>query len=76
MTSEESAQAAVDIKTEVMMPIHWGAFTLSLHNWNDPVIRVTKAARELEMAITVPVIGDPIELEDQTYYTEPWWMNI
>ena len=44
MMPEETAQASADVKAEKMMPIHWGAFTLSLLDWDDPVKRVIPAA--------------------------------
>jgi hypothetical protein len=31
MLPEQTAQAAVDLKTELFMPIHWGAFKLAFH---------------------------------------------
>ena len=36
MTPEQTVQAAVDLKTELFMPIHWGAFKLAFHPWKDP----------------------------------------
>lgn len=63
MMPEETAQAAIDVNTKVMMPIHWGAFTLALHSWTDPVERVTKKATELGMPTLVPIIGSSIQLD-------------
>jgi L-ascorbate metabolism protein UlaG (beta-lactamase superfamily) len=75
MMPEETAQAALDVNTKLMMPIHWGAFTLALHDWNDPVIRVTKKAEELKMPITVPKIGEIITLDNQNISTNKWWIK-
>lgn len=74
MIPEETAQAAVDVKARVMMPIHWGSFTLAMHTWTDPVIRVTAKANELKMPIIVPIIGEKLDLHaiDQ-YETKDWW---
>ena len=74
MMPEESAQAAVDLKAEVMMPIHWGAFTLALHSWTDPIERVTVAAEDLSMPLIAPVIGEQIDLQNiQNYRNKDWW---
>ncbi|MDB0011754.1 MBL fold metallo-hydrolase, partial [Crocinitomicaceae bacterium] len=62
MVPEETAKASIDLKTKVMMPIHWGAFALSLHTWDDPIIRVTEEAKALNLPITVPIIGEIITL--------------
>ncbi|MFP3393837.1 MBL fold metallo-hydrolase, partial [Brevibacillus sp. SIMBA_076] len=44
MLPEETVQAHIDVKGELLVPIHWGAFTLALHEWSDPIERVTKEA--------------------------------
>ena len=72
MMPEETVQAAVDLKSKVFMPIHWGAFTLALHNWTDPVERAAKAAEEKEQAMTTPEIGVPLIIGKHTPVT-PWW---
>lgn len=74
MFPEESAQAACDVKARIMMPIHWGAFTLALHDWNDPVKRVVRKANELNIPITVPLIGQSISLDKISQEIDPWWL--
>jgi len=73
MQPEETAQASLDIQAKVMMPIHWGSFALALHTWDDPILRVTKKAKELEMPITVPKIGAEILLNEIDLSTSEWW---
>tara|TARA_B100000795_G_C22789524_1_gene436231 strand:+ start:777 stop:1904 length:1128 start_codon:yes stop_codon:yes gene_type:complete len=75
MMPEESAQAAKDLNTKVMMPIHWGAFTLALHDWTEPVERVIKAAKKLKIPISTPEIGKTIEWKKGAIVF-PWWNNI
>lgn len=36
---EETIQAQLDVMGSLMIPIHWGAFTLAMHAWTDPVER-------------------------------------
>lgn len=48
---QQSAQAAVDVRARMMMPIHWGSFVLAMHSWTDPVERVVLKAEELGMPI-------------------------
>lgn len=45
MLPEQTVQANIDLKGKMLMPIHWGAFSLSLHKWNEPVERLTKYAQ-------------------------------
>lgn len=75
MMPEETAQAALDLNTEIMMPIHWGAFTLALHSWTDPVERVTKQANKLNMPIAVPKIGETIVIGQERVSNDEWWVK-
>ena len=75
MMPEEAVQASVDLKSKLILPIHWGAFTLAFHDWTDPIVRVTKKANELNFPITTPKIGEPVILGDTIYPTEQWWEN-
>lgn len=73
MMPEETVQASVDLKSELTLPIHWGAFTLALHDWTDPIERMVKKADELNVDITTPKIGETITLGSEPYPTEKWW---
>ena len=74
MMPEETAQAGVDIKAEIIMPIHWGAFKLAMHSWTDPVERILNKANELKINTIVPKIGEPIFL-DKNPKNSLWWKN-
>ncbi len=76
MMPEETAQASVDLQAKMMMPIHWGGFTLALHSWTDPIERVSIKAKELGMPMTTPQIGEPIILSEQTFPSSKWWEGI
>ncbi len=75
MMPEETAQAAVDLRSKLFMPIHWGAFTLAFHDWTDPAERVTRAAKKLNQPVTTPKIGQPIVIGATDYPTTKWWEN-
>ena len=75
MMPEETAQAGLDVNAEVIMPIHWGAFTLALHAWDDPVVRVQAKAKELNLPMTSPKIGEVIYLDGLKYPMEEWWIR-
>ncbi len=75
MMPEQSAQAGIDLKAKVMMPIHWGAFSLALHAWTDPVERVTKEATRLNMPLITPEIGVIFSLEDNQKHHKKWWVK-
>lgn len=73
MMPEETVQAAIDVKSKLLLPIHWGAFTLAFHEWTDPVERATNAAEAMGMAITTPAIGEPVYIGDTQFPDEAWW---
>lgn len=74
MNPEETIKASIDIQAELMMPIHWGSFKLALHSWDDPIIRATKKASELNVQISTPKLGEAIILNGGGYPSEKWWM--
>jgi len=75
MMPEESVQAAIDIEAKLMLPIHWGAFALSLHDWNEPIIRAKKQAGFLGLKLTTPRIGESLYLNMPTRPNDRWWTN-
>ncbi len=72
MMPEETVQAAIDLNAKVILPVHWGKFSLALHGWNEPVKRLLKTANELKKAVTTPMIGEPVIL-DEKFPDKPWW---
>ena len=73
MMPEETVQAAVDLNAKALLPVHWGKFTLAMHAWNDPVKRVLDKAKELNMKVLTPKIGQPLLLDD-SFQSESWWI--
>jgi len=75
MMPEQVVQAAIDLQAKVLMPVHWGKFTLASHPWDEPIKRVTKQAELSGMKITTPMIGEPVIL-DTNYPDNKWWGSI
>ncbi|MDN4165030.1 MBL fold metallo-hydrolase [Cytophagales bacterium LB-30] len=75
MMPEETVQAAQDVQAKLMMPIHWGAFTLSLHSWTDPVERAIPLAKSRGLATATPKIGEALLLNHRIPNT-PWWESV
>jgi len=75
MMPEQTAQAGVEVQAKMIMPIHWGAFTLALHSWTDPVERVLLEAKELDLPVATPIIGEPIIVGDSLYPKSTWWKD-
>jgi L-ascorbate metabolism protein UlaG (beta-lactamase superfamily) len=74
MVPEQAVQAHLDVNGETMMLMHWGAFTLANHAWNEPIERALEKANEREVNIIAPKIGETITLDsDLEMPITPWW---
>jgi len=58
----EAFQANIDLKSKVLSLIHWSKFDLSIHPWDEPIIRITKEADKRSVNITTPMIGEVFDL--------------
>jgi len=72
---EQTVQAAIDLKTKAMMPVHWDKFALGLHAWDEPIERVTNEAHRLQVPNIHPMIGETVDLDKFGAVTE-WWKGI
>ncbi|WKZ66451.1 MAG: MBL fold metallo-hydrolase [Flavobacteriales bacterium] len=75
MMPEETAQAAVDVKAHVLLPVHWGKFSLAMHPWKEPIERLTAKAAELGVPLLTPRIGRIVNGPDLRL-SEPWWTAV
>ena len=75
MMPEETVQAGLDVNAALSMPIHWGAFKLAPHKWQDPIERFTAKAHTEQLAYVVPQIGKRMQL-GVDYPKEPWWTQV
>ena len=73
MYPEETAQAAIDLKVQRMMPIHWGAFKLAMHEWKEPVLRLEKASKLHNLVMITPKIGAPVLIDNINAEFDSWW---
>lgn len=73
MMPEESVQAHIDLKGKVMLPIHWGAFSIALHSWTDPIERVVAEAENRGVTLATPQIGEKVILHQSYIPQHPWW---
>jgi len=75
MMPEEVVDAAIELKATQLLPVHWSKFSLSLHDWDEPIRRVTRAAAAKNLPLIHPMIGQPVYLRQQGSYTA-WWEEI
>lgn len=73
LNPEEAVQTHVDVKGQLMMPIHWGTFDLALHTWQEPVLRLLASAKKHNAQIVIPKPGQIITVKAPPKL-EAWWL--
>ncbi|GGI25898.1 MBL fold metallo-hydrolase [Pedobacter mendelii] len=74
MFPEQTVQAAIELNAKILMPVHWGKFSLSMHPWNEPAERVTLAAEKQNLKIIIPKLGERVVL-NKDFPSEKWWLD-
>lgn len=72
MMPEHSLQAHLDLRGQIMMPIHNGTFDLSLHDWFEPLERIQALAKQNDVTLLTPVFGQSVSLDDAAQNPK-WW---
>lgn len=55
---EQTVQANIDLRSKSLLPIHWGKFRLSLHDWTEPIDRAKKEASSKGQQLIDAKIGE------------------
>ena len=74
MMPEEAARAAHDLKAKVLLPVHWGKFSLATHAWDESISRVLQEAEILKLKVITPEIGEQVIL-DSILPASKWWIK-
>ena len=74
MMPEETVQAAIGLKANLLLPVHWGKFALGTHPWDEPIQRLLAKATELNVKVVTPKIGEAIILNN-TLPDAHWWVS-
>jgi L-ascorbate metabolism protein UlaG (beta-lactamase superfamily) len=75
MTPEDSLRGHVDLGAETLLPIHWGVFQLSYHDWDEPIRRALKAAEETGADMVTPRLGETLVV-GEAFQGDAWWETI
>jgi L-ascorbate metabolism protein UlaG (beta-lactamase superfamily) len=76
MRPEETVQAHLDLQSKLLLPVHWAGFTLAFHDWDDPIKRVVQAAKNANIPIATPLIGEPVRIGITEILIKTWWNNL
>lgn len=75
MMPEEVVQASLDLKAKKLLPGHWAKFALSMHDWDEPIIKVIEESKRKNMTLLYPLIGQKLDLKEAVTM-EAWWEKI
>lgn len=80
MSPDQGLRAHLDLQGDdpaagVMLPIHWGTFTLALHPWAEPAEWSMRAAQSVGVTMVAPRPGQPFVPADPQP-VEPWWRGV
>lgn len=77
MFPDQTYEAAKDIRAKAVMPIHWGAFSLAMHPWQEPAELLVNNAEKDSIKVVIPQIGQRTRLDSLSVTTlDPWWTRI
>jgi L-ascorbate metabolism protein UlaG (beta-lactamase superfamily) len=76
MLPEEIIKAAKDLKAEKVMPVHWGKFSLALHDWDEPIHHIFTEADKEKMPLFTPMIGEKAALDNPDFVFKRWWEGL
>lgn len=72
MLPAETVQASIDLQSKLVLPIHWGAFSLAVHSWYEPVEIFAQEAQQKNVNYITPKIGS-LTIVNGEVKTEHWW---
>jgi len=58
-----------------LLPVHWGTFSLALHDWDEPAETLLRLAGERQARVLTPRLGEVIE-PARTAGPSPWWREV
>lgn len=72
----ENALKALDLLGGgAFLPVHWGTFSLALHDWDEPAETLLTAAPAHGAQLLMPRLGEPVE-PARGPVAAPWWRSV
>ncbi len=75
MTPEEAVAAHLDLRADLLVPVHWCTFILAFHAWAEPVDRLWRETKARGVRLAVPKPGERVAV-DQPPLVDGWWQSI
>ena len=75
MFPEEAVTAHLDLRGDLLIPVHWATFNLAPHGWADPVNRLWREAKARDIRLAVPRPGERV-VADHPPAVDGWWQAL
>jgi L-ascorbate metabolism protein UlaG (beta-lactamase superfamily) len=76
MMPDEFSKTFSDLKAKRYLSIHSSKFALANHAWDEPMIRISESARESNVTLITPMIGEFVDLKDGSQKFMEWWKGV
>jgi len=74
MTPEEAGQQHLDLRGQLLVPLHWATFDMALHPWYEPIERLVTFSEKELITLIAPEVGEKIDLSGRID-TNHWWVK-
>ena len=72
---EHALEAHALLGGGAFLPVHWGTFSLGLHDWDEPPEALLTLAPKQSVQLEMPRLGEPVEPSRAESVT-PWWREV
>lgn len=76
MMPDQVIQAAKDLNSKALLPVHSSKFKLANHPWDEPLIQASLIAEKENQRTLTPMIGEIVHLKDSTQMFSKWWETV
>ena len=75
MDPEQAINSHLAVQARRLLPVSWGTFNIAFHDWDEPIKRAIKAAKEQNVDIVTPRVGETV-IMDEPFSSLSWWEEV
>ncbi|MCP9763250.1 MBL fold metallo-hydrolase [Lacihabitans soyangensis] len=72
----EILQAAKDLNTKRLFPVHSSKFALANHAWDEPLNKIVENNKKENLNLVTPMIGEKVDLNNSEQTFTEWWKSV
>lgn len=69
-------KAFKDLNGKRLLAVHSSKFALSVHPWDEPLIKIATKSREQNINLLTPMIGEQVNFKDSEQKFTEWWKGL